>query len=118
MSHCWHRKIESGMFYDYIHCRYGLDIWGDMAEVWKTKCLQEFPFPEFENEKLCSEDVVWISMAQKYKMHFYNIVIFISDYLEGVLTRSRCSQNLDNYSGNLSINRCLSLCIRFQCSSM
>ena len=92
---------KSGMIDDYIHCRYGLDIRGDMAEVWKTKCLKEFPFPEFENEKFCSEDVVWISMAQKYKMRFYNEVIYISDYLEGGLTRSRRSQNLKSPKGTM-----------------
>ncbi len=92
---------ESGMIDDYCHCRYGLDIQGDMAEVWKTKCLKEFPFPEFENEKFCSEDVVWISMAQKYKMCFYNEVIYISDYLEGGLTRSRRKQNLMSPRGTM-----------------
>lgn len=92
---------KNGMIDDYCHCRYGLDIQGDMAEVWKTKCLQEFPFPEFENEKFCSEDVVWISMAQKYKMCFFNEAIYISDYLEGGLTRSRRRQNLKSPRGTM-----------------
>ncbi len=90
---------SSGMVDDFCHCRYNLDIQGDMAEVWKTRCLKEFPFPEFENEKFCSEDVVWISMAQKYKMCFYNEVIYISDYLEGGLTKSRRKQNLMSPKG-------------------
>ncbi len=90
---------QSGMIDDYCHCRYGLDIQGDMAEVWKTKCLKEFPFPVFKNEKFCSEDVVWIRLAQKYKMRFYNDVIYMSDYLEGGLTKSRRKQNLMSPKG-------------------
>jgi glycosyltransferase involved in cell wall biosynthesis len=33
---------------------------GDMAEVFYTSVLKEFPFPEFGNERFLSEDVVWI----------------------------------------------------------
>ena len=93
---------------DFCHCRYGLKIKGDMAEVWKTKCLKEFPFPEFPNEKFVSEDVVWIQMSQRYKMIFYNMPIYISDYLDGGLTRNRRKNNLNSpkssmYRGELQL---------------
>lgn len=112
---------ESGMVDDFCHCRYGLDIQGDMAEVWKTKCLKEFPFPEFENEKFCSEDVVWIAMAQKYKMRFYNEVIYISDYLEGGLTRSRRKQNLKSPRGTMHrgvVQLRANLPLKYKCRAM
>ena len=80
---------EDGLIENFCECRYKRNIRGDMAEVWKTKYLKEFPFPEFEGEKFVSEDVVWIQMSKKYKMVFYNKAIYISDYLEDGLTRSR-----------------------------
>ena len=41
---------KDGYIDDFCHCRYGLGIKGDMAEVWKTEYLKQYPFPEFENE--------------------------------------------------------------------
>ena len=41
---------------DYINVRIkGKDMNSDKAEVWKTKCLKEYQFPEFENEKFLGE---------------------------------------------------------------
>ena len=59
---------------------------GDMAEVFKTKALKEFPFPEFEREKFLSEDVVWIQIGLKYKFVFKNKAIYKCEYLENGLT--------------------------------
>ncbi|WP_026659662.1 glycosyltransferase family 2 protein [Butyrivibrio sp. AC2005] len=92
---------ENGLIESFCDCRYGRGIKGDMAEVWMTKCLKEYPFPEFENEKFVSEDVVWIQMSQKYKLIFYNIPIYISDYLEGGLTKTRRDQNAKSPNGGM-----------------
>ena len=78
----------------FIECRINRKIGGDMAEVWFTHCLKEYPFPEIENEKFISEDVVWIKMAEKYKLRFYNDVIYISDYLGDGLTYNRRKNNI------------------------
>lgn len=62
-----------------------------MAEVWYTHCLKEYLFPEFQGEKFLGEDIVWVRMSEKYKMRFFNRVIYISDYLEDGLTNNRAS---------------------------
>ncbi len=72
----------------YAEERIKADRPGDMAEVFLTKALREFPFPEFEGEKFLSEDVVWIPMGLKYKTVFINQAIYQFDYLPDGLTRN------------------------------
>lgn len=86
---------------DFCTCRYGRDIKGDMAEVWVTKCLKEFPFPEFPGEKFMPEGVVWIPMSKKYKMVFYNKVIYMCDYIADGLTVNRRAHNKRSPKGNM-----------------
>lgn len=88
-----------GMIETFTKCRYGREIKGDMAEIWKTSCLEEFPFPIFGDEHFLSEDVVWIKMAEKYTMIFFNQAIYISDYLEGGLTKTRREINIKSPIG-------------------
>ena len=78
---------QDGMKESFVDCRINRGIGGDMAEVWYTHCLKEYPFPEFQGEKFLGEDIVWVRMSEKYKMRFFNRVIYISDYLEDGLTR-------------------------------
>ena len=59
---------------------------GDMAEVFWTKALQQFPFPEFAGEKFLSEDVVWIPLGISYAAVYINRPIYEFDYLEDGLT--------------------------------
>lgn len=59
---------------------------GDMAEVFWTKALKEFPFPEFTGECFLSEDVVWIQIGLKYDYVFIDQPIYQCEYLEGGLT--------------------------------
>lgn len=59
---------------------------GDMAEVFRTRVLKEFPFPEFQGERFLSEDVVWIQIGLKYQYAFINKPIYQCEYLEGGLT--------------------------------
>jgi len=61
---------------------------GDMAEVFRTKALQEFPFPEFEGEKFLSEDVVWMPLGRTYKTVFINRPLCRCKYLADGLTRN------------------------------
>lgn len=75
------------------------DTNSDKAEVWKTKCLKEYPFPEFKGEKFLGEDVVWIKMALKYKMVFLNEPIYVSEYLNNGLTKNRRKNNIKSPNG-------------------
>ena len=70
----------------YIDCRYKYGIVGDMIEVVKTDVMRLFPFPEFPNEKFCPEAIVWNRIGSRYKMRYFNKVVYLRDYLEGGLT--------------------------------
>ena len=112
---------KDGLIESFCDCRYGRGIVGDMAEVWKTKCLKENPFPEFKNEKFISEDVVWIAMSQKYKMIFFNKAIYISDYLDDGLTINRRKHNILSpkgcmYRGEIQLDA--NLPIKYKCRAM
>lgn len=80
-------SIEGDEFVDnYIKYRIKNDRPGDMAEVFKTKYLKRFPFPEFEGEKFISEDVVWIEIGKVSDSLYVNKIIYICTYLDGGLT--------------------------------
>lgn len=79
----------------YIEVRVnGDDTGADKAEVFKTHCLKEFPFPEYPNEKFLGEDLVWLRMARKYEMVHINKTIYVGNYLEGGLTNNRRKHNI------------------------
>ena len=65
--------------------KYG--IYGDKAEVFYTNILKKYPFPTFENENFITECVVWDKIAfDKYKIRYFNKIIYICDYLPDGLT--------------------------------
>jgi glycosyltransferase involved in cell wall biosynthesis len=70
----------------YLDCRYKYGIVGDMIEVIRTDVMRLFPFPEFPNEKFCPEAIVWNRIGNKYKLRYFNKVVYLRDYLEGGLT--------------------------------
>lgn len=90
---------QNGLKESYVECRINRNIGGDMAEIWYTHCLKEYPFPEFQGEKFLGEDIVWVKMAQKYKMRFFNKVIYIAEYLEDGLTYNRRRHNIKSPNG-------------------
>ena len=67
--------------------RHKYHIKGDMAEVFKTDILRDYPFPEYTNEKFCPEVLIWNRIAQKYKLLYFNENIYLCDYLEDGLTK-------------------------------
>jgi hypothetical protein len=86
----------------YIETRVnGDDTNADKAEVFFTKYLKEFPFPEFKNEKFLGEDVVWIRMARKYKMIHINQAIYIGARQADGLTRNRRQHNIASPLGSM-----------------
>lgn len=65
---------------------YKYHIRGDKAEVIRTKVMKEFPFPEFEGERFCPEALVWNRISTKYKIRYFDEIIYLCEYLEGGLT--------------------------------
>ena len=63
-------------------------IGGDKAEVFYTRILKQFPFPEHEGERFLPEDLVWMQMSGPYQMVHVNKCIYIGEYLEGGPTNS------------------------------
>lgn len=62
-------------------------ISGDKAEVFYTRLLREYPFPEFDGEKFVTECVIWDKIAYDgYKLRFFNQIIYIGNYLPDGLT--------------------------------
>ena len=85
------KKVGSAATYDVVDVdsvgyREKLHMKGDMAEVFKTKVLRKFPFPEFTGEKFITEAVVWNKIALEYKLRYFNQNIYICDYLEDGLS--------------------------------
>ncbi|MTP79573.1 glycosyltransferase [Turicibacter sanguinis] len=73
---------------NHVQCRFNLKIKGDKAEVYNTNILKTYKFPVFEGEKFLSEDIVWTRMGKVYKTLYINLPIYVTEYLEGGLTKS------------------------------
>ena len=71
----------------YMDVRINRGVTGDKAEVFYTRCLKEFPFPEFAGERFYHEDGIWVRLSAKYEMLHENKVVYEGRYLEGGLTR-------------------------------
>ena len=71
----------------------------DKAEVFKTACLKEFPFPEYQGERFLGEDIVWVRMARKYMMVHINKAIYIGNYQNDGLTKNRRLNNIKSPIG-------------------
>lgn len=69
-----------------LELRFGRNIQGDMAEVYKTQILKKYPFPKFEGEKFCPEALIWQKIDQKYKMLWFSDIIYECEYLQGGLS--------------------------------
>lgn len=69
-----------------IEIRFLYKVSGDLKEVFKTKILKEFPFPQIPNERFCPEALVWNRIAQKYSLLFFNKPIYSAEYQQGGLT--------------------------------
>lgn len=110
-GYTFHRKFPDGhisgkrfrsdeKIASYIDVRInGNDAYADKAEVFFTRCLQEFPFPEFPGEKFLGEDVVWIQMGRKYSMVHINKAIYQFEYQGDGLTKNRRRHNIASPQG-------------------
>ena len=87
------RIVGTGLPQDIIDCnamdiRYRYHVDGDLKEVFKTTVLQEFPFPEIQDEKFCPEQLMWFRIAQKYKLRYFNTPIYVAEYQPNGITAS------------------------------
>ncbi len=78
---------------DYITCtnleRHKYKLLGDKAEVYRTAVLREYKLPEFAGENFVTEAVCWDAIAADgYVLRWYNIPIYVADYLNDGLTKS------------------------------
>ena len=83
--------VSSSLPQDEVICssldiRLKYHIKGDLKEVFFTRVLREFPFPEFDGERFCPEALVWNRIAQKYKLLYFNEPIYIAEYQPGGIT--------------------------------
>lgn len=82
------RFPEDELIGTYVEVRINGGIGGDKAEVFRTDILKKYPFPVFGQERFLPEDLVWVQMSGPYRMVHINECVYISDYLEGGLTKS------------------------------
>lgn len=78
--------------------KYGL--LGDKAEIYKTKILKQYPFPEFEGENFLRESAVWDRIAKDgLKLRWYNDIVYLCEYIEDGLTKNT---NTETYKRNFN----------------
>lgn len=92
---------ENYLVDDFIVMRFRNQINGDKAEIWRTSDLQATPFPEFEGENFISESSVWCKLAYEKKMVFINRIIYITEYLNGGLSKSGRSMRINCPNGGM-----------------
>lgn len=94
------KYANNEMVANYIDVRINSnDSMADKAGIFYTKCLKEFPFPEFDGEKFLGEDTVWIRMAKKYNTVYINKSIYCFEYLDSGLTKNRRIHNIHSPNG-------------------
>lgn len=104
---------------NFIDERYNRGVDGDKAEVWLTKYLKEFRYPEYKGEKFISESVAWVWLAERYDMLFVNKIIYITEYQKGGLSdkgrrlRFQCP-HLMAYGSLISMTKKFSFKIRIR----
>ena len=71
-----------------IDLRNRYHVTGDMKEVFRTEVMREFPFPEIPNERFVPEMLVWNRIATKYKLRYFNRIIYLAEYQQDGITSS------------------------------
>ncbi len=80
--------------------RYKYGITGDKAEVFITKYISDYKFPEIEGENFIPEGIVWNRMSHDgYVLRHFNEIIYLCEYLEDGLTRNANAITLKNFNG-------------------
>ena len=66
--------------------RYRQNRKGDMCEVYLTKVMRDYPFPEIEGEKFCPEALVCNRIATNYLLRYIPDVVYHCEYLKDGLS--------------------------------
>lgn len=96
------RKIGGGCDFglidaDAIEIRNKHNIRGDLAEIYKTDVLRQFPFPIFENEKFVTEALVWNRIANAgYSIRYFYHPIYICQYRNDGLSAQMTKLRIKN----------------------
>lgn len=78
--------------------KYGLCA--DMAEIYKTAVLKQYPFPVWPGETFTPEAVIWNRIAlDGYQIRWHKDIIYLCEYLEDGLTRGGYPLYLKNLMG-------------------
>lgn len=75
--------------------------YGDYSDVFVTKHIKSYRFPEFSGEKFMSEGPLYYWLSQKYKSIFIPNILTIGAYQTGGLTRNIRKNQINNYQGTL-----------------
>ena len=51
----------------------------DKAEIFKTAILKKYPFPDIPGEKFCAEGLIWSRIGLRYKLRYFNEVIYFCE---------------------------------------
>ena len=100
------KVIGSGLPKEHVDCnaidiRYRYHVMGDMKEVFRTEVLRKFPFPEFQGERFCPEQLVWFRIARHYKLRYMNKPIYIADYQPDGITAGITKARMRNPSASM-----------------
>lgn len=90
---------KSPLLGTYVDIRINGKIYGDKAEVFYTRCLKEYPFPEFPGERFYHEDGIWVRLSKKYMMYHINEVVYEGRYLDSGLTLDGRKMKLESPLG-------------------
>ena len=72
---------------------------GDLALIYKTAILKQYPYPEIAGEKFIGECIVYDRIAQHYKMFLTNEILTICEYQPDGLTANIISTMVKNPTG-------------------
>lgn len=84
---------------------------GDFNDVFFTKFLKDFRFPEFEGENFIAETPLYYEFSKKHESLFIGKVIAVGNYKEGGLTSQIRQLKINNYKGAMfELNECMRPC--------
>ena len=90
-----------------IEIRQKYHIKGDMAEVFRTDILRQYPFPTYPGETFLNEAVVWNQMAEKYILRYIPEILYFCEYRDDGLTKSIRQKYRQNPQGTIHLYRAM-----------
>lgn len=70
-----------------IDIQFRYKVSGDKAEVWRSSILTKYRFPVFSGERFLGLRYLWWQIGTEYHLLYKNKIIYITEYMEGGLTR-------------------------------